>query len=45
MTSSKNDSHTADRQLSALLTLLQDENQQIASLAMEHLLSLGQVAD
>ena len=45
MTSSENHSPTGSRQLSALLTLLQDENQQIASLAMEHLLSLGQVAD
>jgi hypothetical protein len=45
MTLSKNDSPSGSRQLSALLTLLQDENQQIASLAMEHLLSLGQVAD
>jgi len=45
MTSNVHNQHAADRQLTALLTLLQDENQEIASLAMEHLLNLGQVVD
>jgi hypothetical protein len=45
MTSNVHNSRGGDRQLSALLTLLQDEDQQIASLAMEHLLNLGEAVD
>jgi len=45
MTSNVHNTHAGDRQLSALVTLLQDEDQRIASLAMEHLLNLGQVVD
>lgn len=45
MTSNEHDTRVGERQLSALVTLLQDDNPQIASLAMEHLLSLGPVAD
>ncbi|NLF16931.1 MAG: hypothetical protein GX595_06700 [Lentisphaerae bacterium] len=45
MTLNRQDNRFSERRLSALVTLLQDDNQQVASLAMEHLLSLGQVAD
>ncbi len=45
MSSNVRKPHLSDRRLSALLCLLQDENQQVASLAMEHLLNLGNVVD